>query len=166
MSAGQNDDGRFKMIYQTAYFSSASARLSDADVASILHDAQIKNARLKITGMLLLIDEIFFQVLEGDKETVEDLLTRIQKNPLHSGMIRVMRKEAEDRLFPGWSMGFEKLAHGSVGNSVGEMPFDIADLAASPAFAAMASRAPELVIFTRSLYKSRHMVGAPDLPAT
>lgn len=152
------------MVYQIAYFSSASPSLKDEDVANIMRDARAKNALLNVTGMLLLIDEVFFQILEGDRETVENLVKRIERNPLHSGMIRVMHQERDERLFPGWSMGFEMVARGRP-TGAAEMPFDIADLAANPVFATLAAKAPELISFMRSLYHSRHMVGAPVMPA-
>lgn len=152
------------MIYQTAYFSSASARLDDRDVVGILEDARVKNVKLGVTGMLLLIDQVFFQVLEGEQQVVEDLIARIEKNPLHSGMIRVMTREHKERLFPGWSMGYEKLTYDALDQlQVGDVLFDIADLAKNPNMEKLAEQAPEIVIFMRSLYSSRSMDGAPSM---
>ncbi len=152
------------MIYQTAYFSSASGSITESDVAVILADAQTKNKALGITGMLLLMDQVFFQVLEGDKTVVEDLIARIEKNPLHSGLIRVHSAEREERLFPGWSMGFEKFVYGVTPGAIsGELPFDMSDLADNKSIQVLAKHAPEILVFMRSLYSSRHMVGAPSL---
>lgn len=156
------------MIYQTAYFSSASASMTENDVAVILADAQVKNKILGVTGMLLLMDQVFFQVLEGDKDVVEALIARIEKNPLHGGLIRVHSAEREERLFPSWSMGFEKFVYGvTPGTASGEMPFDMSELAASQSIHVLAKNAPEILVFMRSLYSSRHMIGAPslDLPS-
>lgn len=152
------------MIYQTAYFSSASGSITESDVAIILANAQTKNKALGVTGMLLLMDQVFFQVLEGDRQVVEDLIARIEKNPLHGGLIRVHSVEREERLFPGWSMGFEKFVYGvTPGATLRDLPFDMSELANSRSVQVLAKHAPEILVFMRSLYSSRYMVGAPSL---
>ena len=152
------------MIYQTAYFSTASAGITDRDIARILRRAHVKNAQRGVTGMLLLMDTTFFQVLEGEKDVVEALLQRIEANPLHSGLIRVGSSEREERIFPDWSMGYEKIAHADVARSVsGISPFDMSELAKNKNMARLAELAPEILIFMRSLYRSRDMDGAPEL---
>lgn len=152
------------MIYQTAYFSTASAGITDRDIARILARAHIKNAQRGVTGMLLLMDMTFFQVLEGEKDVVEALLKRIEANPLHSGLIRVGSAEREERIFPDWSMGYEKIAHADVARAAsGIAPFDMSELANNKNMARLATLAPEILIFMRSLYRSRDMDGAPEL---
>jgi len=152
------------MIYQTAYFSTASAGITDRDIARILGRAHIKNAQRGVTGMLLLMDMTFFQVLEGEKDVVEALLKRIEANPLHSGLIRVGSAEREERIFPDWSMGYEKIAHADVARAAsGIAPFDMSELANNKNMARLATLAPEILIFMRSLYRSRDMDGAPEL---
>lgn len=138
--------------------------MTENDVAIILANAQTKNKILGVTGMLLLLDQVFFQVLEGEKDVVEALVARIEKNPLHSGLLKVYHAEHEERLFPNWSMGFEKFVYGVMpGAESGEMPFDVSELADSKNIQSLAKHAPEILIFMRSLYSSRHMVGAPSL---
>lgn len=138
--------------------------MSEGDVAVILANAQTKNKALGVTGMLLLMDQVFFQVLEGDKSVVEDLVARIEKNPLHGGMIRVHSAERAERLFPDWSMGFEKFVYGvTPGATSDALPFDMSELAGNKNIQVLAKNAPEILVFMRSLYSSRRMVGAPSL---
>ncbi|MDO8290239.1 MAG: BLUF domain-containing protein [Parvibaculum sp.] len=152
------------MIYQTAYFSSAVDGLSEDDIALILAKSQTNNKALGVTGMLLLMDQVFFQVLEGEENVVEALIGRIEKNLLHNGLIRLVSVEREDRLFPDWSMGFEKVMRGSDGNAMAdEMPFDMNEFSQNPTISVLAKKAPEILVFMRSLYSSRHMIGAPSL---
>lgn len=156
--------GKPDMIYQTAYLSSAVDRLNEDDIALILAKSQTNNKALGVTGMLLLMDQVFFQVLEGEKNVVEALVERIEKNPLHTGLIRVVTIEREDRLFPDWSMGFEKVIRGGDGNAAPDkIPFDMNEFAQNPSVGILAKKAPEILVFMRSLYISRHMVGAPSL---
>lgn len=145
------------VIFQAAYYSSCSAALSDAGVADILDISRRNNGRDGITGMLLLVDGAFFQVVEGEQEAVERLLKRVEADPRHSGMLRVLGESRPDRCFADWSMGFEKVSAKDVA------VFDAADLSGDARLKDLAARAPELVAFMRSLYRSRHMQGAPEL---
>lgn len=155
------------MIYQAAYLSAAHSHLSDKDVRDILLASHRNNAPAGISGMLLLIDQVFFQVLEGDKNAVEATLARIARDPRHSGIIHVLAAERPERHFPDWSMGFEKFVYREAGFQTSDAaPFDVADIARNPTVSALAGKAPELISFMRSLYTGRNMRGAPALDRT
>jgi hypothetical protein len=64
---------------------------------------------LGITGLLLYRDGDFLQVLEGDAEAVEKIYDDILKDPRHTGVIRVLKQEIEEREFSDWKMGFINL---------------------------------------------------------
>ncbi|MEQ8266331.1 MAG: BLUF domain-containing protein [Parvibaculum sp.] len=149
------------MVYQLAYFSAAAPGLADADVHAILRKSTENNRRAGISGMLLLVDGTFFQVLEGDKESVEETFARISRDPRHSGVIRVVGEERDERSFPRWSMGFEKIRYGAAEGPI--LPFDAGDLSDSPRLDALRKKSPEILSFMRSLYSSRNMRGAPAL---
>lgn len=55
--------------------------------------------------MLMYADGCFFQVIEGPAEKVELLFEKIARDDRHSGIIRVIDEEIEQRSFPDWSMG-------------------------------------------------------------
>lgn len=149
------------MVYQLAYFSAARPGLTDADVHGILRKSTENNRRSGISGMLLLIDGTFFQVLEGEEKSVEETFARISRDPRHSGVIRVVGEERDERSFPRWSMGFEKIRYGVAEGSI--LPIDAGDLSDSPTLDALREKSPELLSFMRSLYASRNMRGAPAL---
>ena len=155
------------MVYQAAYLSAAHSHLSDRDVRDILLASQRNNAPAGISGMLLLIDQVFFQVLEGDQAAVEATLARIARDPRHSGIIHVLAAERPEPHFPDWSMGFEKFVYREAGVPTPDaVPFDIADIARNPSVSALAGKAPELISFMRALYRGRGMRGAPVLDRT
>lgn len=149
------------MIYQIAYMSAARPRMSDADVHDILRASTVNNRRDGLSGMLLLVDGTFFQVLEGEREMVEQTYRRIAKDTRHSALLRVLERERADRDFPNWTMGFEKVFHGDPGGDI--LPVDAGDLTKNPNVELLRKQAPEIISFMRSLYASRNMRGAPDL---
>ena len=94
------------MLTQTFYSSSARADLSDGDLAAILESARRNNARLGVTGVLILSDGVFFQALEGEAEVLDGLLDQILADPRHEDA-RVFRREAiSARNFGDWQMAY------------------------------------------------------------
>lgn len=152
------------MIFQAAYLSSAKAGLSDGDVHDILRASKRNNVLAGISGMLLLIDQVFFQVLEGERSAIKETLKRIARDRRHNGIIHVLAAERPERNFPDWSMGFEKFIYREAETLASDAaPFDIADIARNPTVSALSGKAPELISFMRSLYTGRDMRGAPAL---
>ena len=149
------------MIYQLAYMSAARPGIRDAEVHDILRVSTVNNRRDGLSGMLLLVDGTFFQVLEGEKEMVEQAYRRIANDTRHSALLRVLKRDRDERSFPDWTMGFEKVLHGDPGGDI--LPVDAGDLTQNPNVELLRRKAPEIVSFMRSLYASRNMRGAPDL---
>jgi hypothetical protein len=149
------------MIYQLAYMSAARPGMRDAEVHDILRASTANNRRDGLSGMLLLVDGTFFQVLEGEKEKVEEAYRRIAKDARHSALLRVLERTRDERSFPDWTMGFEKMLHGDPGGDI--MPVDAGDLTRNPNVELLRKQAPEILSFMRSLYASRNMRGAPEL---
>jgi len=148
------------MVFQLAYFSVARTGIRDADLHEILRASTANNRRSDLSGMLLLLDGTFFQVLEGEREKVEETYRRISRDPRHSGIVTVVEMEREERSFPSWTMGFEKFAHGA---GMTEVPFDSTDLSSNASVESLKEKAPELISFMRTLYTGRSMRGAPNL---
>lgn len=149
------------MVFQLAYFSAALPAITEDDVHDILRASSRNNRRNGLSGMLLLLDGTFFQVIEGDRDRIEETLLRIAADPRHTGIVRVVEREREERSFPDWTMGFEKFLHLSEGEDV--LPFDIAALSRNPSVEKLKEKAPELISFMRTLYTGRGMRGAPQL---
>lgn len=149
------------MVFQIAYMSAAKPGLAEAEMHDILRASSKNNRRDGLSGMLLLLDGTFFQVLEGDRETVERTYSRISADRRHSALLRVLERDREERDFPNWTMGFEKLFHRDLGGDM--LPVDAGDLTKNPNVALLQKQAPEILSFMRSLYASRYMRGAPDL---
>ena len=84
--------------------------MSDELLDDILSKARQNNGNRGVTGMLLHHEGSFIQVLEGHKDTVEELFSKIGMDPRHEETHVVLRTEVEDRAFEQWSMGYRRTA--------------------------------------------------------
>lgn len=93
-----------------AYISTEARRLSRADIQDILRVSRMKNTMRRLTGVLLYYDGVFLQVLEGEHDQLDELMTVLRLDRRH-GEIRVMLDETTtERHFPDWSMAFVDMA--------------------------------------------------------
>jgi hypothetical protein len=51
------------------------------------------------------------QILEGERQAVEALYERIEQDPRHTNISRVLDRPIRERLFAQWSMGYETLTN-------------------------------------------------------
>jgi len=93
---------------QLVYVSAASRALAPADLDTILTSARRANPLHDVTGMLLYIDLDFLQVLEGPADGVEAIYRRILGDRRHTAQRILVDRTADERLFGGWSMGFDR----------------------------------------------------------
>ena len=91
------------------YVSSATVFLNPTELLALLKTARDNNANLGLTGMLLYKDGNFMQVLEGEEAPLRNLYQKIEKDPRHSGLIKLLDQPIETRQFPSWSMAFTNL---------------------------------------------------------
>jgi Sensors of blue-light using FAD len=96
-------------LYQLIYHSYASVDFGTDDLLKMLIDARISNERKNITGMLLYHDAQFLQMLEGNKQVLQELSDKIFDDPRHFGAARLSFNRVDSRDFLSWSMGFANL---------------------------------------------------------
>lgn len=94
-------------MIRIVYSSAARAGIGEAELHDILAAARIRNARREITGLLLFRDRVFLQLLEGREVDVRYVLSRIEHDPRHHGIVRLVEEPIATRDFPSWSMGYE-----------------------------------------------------------
>jgi len=100
------------LIHQLVYVSAASWAMSDADLNEILDAARRNNGKHDVTGILLHIDKGFLQVLEGPEAAVKETFEHIARDRRHTALRILVEQDVDERLFTGWSMGFERLLPG------------------------------------------------------
>ena len=93
------------LLYNLVYCSVATAGVDDAAVDRIVATAQHLNPRHGITGWLVFGSGIFFQWLEGPRDSVQRLMATLQRDTRHANVICLSEtEEPRDRLFPDWGM--------------------------------------------------------------
>ena len=88
------------------YASFAVDEPSPATLRKLLETSRTRNERDDLTGMLLLSDGSFFQVLEGEPAVVDATFARICRDPRHSGIVTIIRERIPERAFAAWTMGY------------------------------------------------------------
>jgi len=96
-------------MIQLAYFSSVGPGRPASDRESILATSRRNNERLGITGMLLYSKGNYLQILEGPREPVLQVFTRIQQDPRHTGVTEIFQQPGDYRTFPESPMAFHDL---------------------------------------------------------
>ena len=97
-------------LFRMAYVSTASKLFDPAELCEMLKEANERNKKTGITGMLLYKDGQFMQVLEGDAEAVTATFSRISKDSRHHGIMVLVKGAVQERRFPNWSMAFRDLS--------------------------------------------------------
>ena len=102
------------MLYRLIYSSEATAEMERADLELMLGESRVRNAKRDITGVLVFVDGVFLQVLEGEKDDVEHLMESIRRDPRHKDIKVFHEEEIEHRAFPTWRMAYLSPRSGDV----------------------------------------------------
>ncbi len=93
------------MLVRLLYASRAAAPVTPATIDAILAQSRAHNPALGITGILCHGGDVFMQVLEGGRESVNALYTEIARDPRHRDTAVLHFEEVTERRFAGWTMG-------------------------------------------------------------
>ena len=93
------------MLVRLLYASRPAVPLNDETLEAILQASRKTNPSQGITGLLCHSDEVFMQVLEGGRDTVNRLYARIANDPRHRDVVLLCYKEISERRFAAWTMG-------------------------------------------------------------
>lgn len=86
------------------YVSKASRPVTTADLVRILVGARRRNLIEDVTGVLLYADGSFMQYLEGPPAGLSRVYHVIKADPLHFGLVDLLRQPVAHREFGEWSM--------------------------------------------------------------
>ena len=93
------------LLYNVVYCSRAAEGVDDAVIQNIVAWSHRNNPVRGITGMLVFGSGIFFQWLEGPRDTVQELLTTLKKDLRHNTIVVLAEtEEVRERAFPDWAM--------------------------------------------------------------
>lgn len=90
--------------YELTYKSRASAHITNSEIKKIYDIAGARNVEMDVTGCLLYYDEEFFQILEGPKSNVLDIMSSIEKDDRHYDIEIIWEGIKPIRTFTSWQM--------------------------------------------------------------
>jgi Sensors of blue-light using FAD len=92
------------MLVRLLYASRADA-VTPEMIDSILAQSRAHNPGLGITGILCHGGDVFMQVIEGGRDTVNALYNAIVRDGRHHDVMVLHYEEITERRFSGWTMG-------------------------------------------------------------
>lgn len=133
-------------MFQIVYVSTASWSMTANDLNEIVDISRANNRRLNVTGLLLYLDHCFLQILEGPKEAVLALFPAIEHDPRHKGIRVLVQREITQRLFNGWTMGFDRPTE-SKAPEIFQITHEAIENAVAP------EKAAEIAVLLRNFYR-------------
>ena len=100
--AAQDTGSVFRLMYRSHSRSPAVDR--KAELGALFTQARSRNKARSLSGALLVSDDWFVQVLEGEEQTVRTLFARIQQDPRHDSVTLLESDPVATRVFARWAM--------------------------------------------------------------
>ena len=104
------------MIFYTIYTSTPTGETSKEVVENITEESIRWNSKHGITGILLCLEDRFFQFLEGNEEDVVEVFEMIKGDRRHKDVVQKIKGYAKERVFSEWSMGSWMLSNEDLSN--------------------------------------------------
>ncbi|MBO6605879.1 BLUF domain-containing protein [Psychroserpens sp.] len=96
------------------YISNFAQHLDRNIIDDLITSVNKNNKRHNITGILIIRNKHFFQILEGERSSVENLYAKIKVDSRHTGVIKLLDTTIDDRIFDDYNSGefevFQKFA--------------------------------------------------------
>lgn len=93
------------MIKTICYISSIKNNTSENELNKLCDFVSNKNDALGITGVLILNNGHFFQIMEGEVTIIEKILKKIKLDKRHEGIIKLLETNIEDHIFKDYASG-------------------------------------------------------------
>ncbi len=104
----------FSSMKAICYISNFAKGLNQNMISELIESVNLNNTKAHITGLLILKNNHFFQILEGESQKVDVLFEKIQKDKRHSGIIKLLDTEIDGKIFNDYNAGkfeiFQKYA--------------------------------------------------------
>ena len=94
------------MEYTICYLSKKAETLENSELESLFKYISEINPTLNITGALLYNNDFFLQVIEGDKDILKDLFSKIRKDKRHINILMILDQKIENRIFQNYEANF------------------------------------------------------------
>jgi len=92
-------------LHRLVYTSQATILFTKRELLDLLHESRGFNMVDNISGVLMHKQGYFLQVIEGQPEAIDNLISRLEKDPRHSNIKILYKSIIFERLFQNWAMG-------------------------------------------------------------
>ena len=93
-------------MQQLIYVSDKANNYNKSDTIDILVAARKRNMERAITGLIVELDQSFYQILEGNQSDVEDIFQLIKTDSRHYNLRVLYQQPVLKREFGEWAMGY------------------------------------------------------------
>ena len=100
------------IVYTSEYIGKAED--VDAALADIVARSKINNTEYDITGLLFYHGGRFVQLLEGEQDSLEGLMSILEEDERHQNIQRIVDQPIKERAFQEWGMGSLNLSEDAV----------------------------------------------------
>ena len=94
------------------YVSTANKELSESDISLLFKTVRQKNNTIGVTGILMFSEGNFFQIMEGEHDTIISLFNKIKVDPRHYNIIKILQKPTGNQFFDHYHSGFTTILNG------------------------------------------------------
>ena len=96
-------------MYRLIYASKPNVDVSPELMKGIIKTAESNNEKRGVTGILFYNFEYFLQCLEGSREQVNSIFSRICKDDRHKNVEIILAKDVDARIFGRWNMALSSM---------------------------------------------------------
>ncbi|WP_299892055.1 BLUF domain-containing protein [uncultured Lacinutrix sp.] len=93
------------MIKTICYISNIKTNTSQKELRKLSHSISKKNDELHVTGVLIIQNGHFFQIMEGEESTIENTFKKIELDKRHFGLIKLLDTTIDYRMFEDYESG-------------------------------------------------------------
>lgn len=86
------------------YISKIVGNINEEEIDELARKSSENNQKRNISGVLIYIRGLFFQILEGDDDQVEQIYQKILSDERHKDVMCLKTEYDIERLFPDWAM--------------------------------------------------------------
>ncbi|MCU0919418.1 MAG: BLUF domain-containing protein [Burkholderiaceae bacterium] len=142
------------MTYQIIYSSKSATPMQMDELEELLEHARTSNAEKGITGALVYVDGVFLQVLEGELDTVRELMEKISKDYRHETVTVLKEGATPAASFSDWEMAYVSATRQQVAEWAGlsgtiAIPEILADMRQDPRRATQLAKSILSVLLSR-----------------
>ena len=94
------------MLKTICYKSKVKSSLSILELESLFSETLANNNTTNITGVLVIRDAMFFQIIEGNAEIIDAIFLKIKKDTRHSKIIEFINKPISRLNFKAFDTGY------------------------------------------------------------